>query len=465
MAQIDRSEGLVGNTGIKAPCQLASQTNMVLTGEQVIDGVQSNGSRVLLMGQLDSTKNGVWVTSTSAWIRATDFDGAYDVGSGTLVTVSSGSAFGKTQWMVSTADPITIGSTGLSFSKVVAFDLATSGSANVGPPSGGDDYPAYAAAIASLPSSGGFITVPSGAFILNTNPTWGTKNIVWNISPGASFTGTGTGLNKFPTAATNGYNIASGLFIQTQNATFPFGFAATNGLIVENLAPPTSTGASVAIYCAASGSSSNVNAHVWALNPLITAKPGAAGDYQCIEIDVNNYSGGTATTKGIAISGLGTNNIDIGIEIVRGDSTRYVNGINVDYCINGININNNGNSLSSGVSINFTPVANTLISGRQIANAVDSIFLLRKTDTTPSGYFFRGVDAANSSTLCYIDVAGNIKGSLILGANLRATSAAIAANAGEFAIGATTAGSAGAVSEYLICYLGGSVRKLALLAA
>ena len=39
MSQIDRTEGLVGNTGIKAPVRCATTANITLSGYQTIDGV------------------------------------------------------------------------------------------------------------------------------------------------------------------------------------------------------------------------------------------------------------------------------------------------------------------------------------------------------------------------------------------------------------------------------------------
>jgi hypothetical protein len=55
--------------------QLASTINIAsLSGEQTIDGVLTSNSRVVLAGQTTSSQNGVWVTGSGAWTRATDYN-------------------------------------------------------------------------------------------------------------------------------------------------------------------------------------------------------------------------------------------------------------------------------------------------------------------------------------------------------------------------------------------------------
>lgn len=193
MAQVDRSEGLVGNTGIKAPADLATTGNITLTGEQTIDGVLTSGSRVFVRANTDSSENGIWVSDTGAWSRALDFDGQYDVSQGTLITVGQGVTLGGSIWRVTTANPITIGTTGLSFSRFIVGDSSTltflqSGSGSVSrllqdkvreiemsvTDKGAvlnettDDYLAIMDAINSLPARGGVIRVPGVAAIDTT---------------------------------------------------------------------------------------------------------------------------------------------------------------------------------------------------------------------------------------------------------------------------------------------------------
>lgn len=118
MAQTDRTAGLVGNTAIKTPVRVATTADITLSGEQTIDGVACvSGDRVLVKNQATASENGIWVVDTGEWSRAADFDGVRDVTNGTLVHVTSGTAGAGTVWKQVAADPLTIGTSSLSFSK------------------------------------------------------------------------------------------------------------------------------------------------------------------------------------------------------------------------------------------------------------------------------------------------------------------------------------------------------------
>lgn len=114
MSQTDRLVGLVGGLAIKAPCRAVGTANVVLSAEQTVGGVALiTGDRVLLIGQTDATANGIYVVDTGSWSRAPDFDGAYDVISGTLVPVFTGALY--SQYVLSNVGTITIGTAALTF--------------------------------------------------------------------------------------------------------------------------------------------------------------------------------------------------------------------------------------------------------------------------------------------------------------------------------------------------------------
>lgn len=113
--QTDRTAAYVGNTGIKAPVICAAGTNIILAGEQTIDGVLTSSDRVLVFGQTDPTQNGIYVSDSGTWDRALDFDGPFDIQQGTMVKICQGATYGLNIGEVTTADPITIGSTALTF--------------------------------------------------------------------------------------------------------------------------------------------------------------------------------------------------------------------------------------------------------------------------------------------------------------------------------------------------------------
>lgn len=117
MTQVNRSEGLVGNTAIKAPCRLASTVNVAtLNGLLTIDGVvTAAGDRVLLTAQTSGVDNGIYVVDTGDWDRAQDCDGSLDLVFGSLVKVNAGTANSGFWYVTTTTDPIIVGSTSIAF--------------------------------------------------------------------------------------------------------------------------------------------------------------------------------------------------------------------------------------------------------------------------------------------------------------------------------------------------------------
>ena len=112
----DRVSGALSSLAIKAPCRVATTANITLNGLQTIDGVTVvQDDRVLVKHQTSSVNNGIYIADSGDWVRAPDFDGSYDVANGTLIQVNYGTAGLKTQWSLSATDPITIGTTSISF--------------------------------------------------------------------------------------------------------------------------------------------------------------------------------------------------------------------------------------------------------------------------------------------------------------------------------------------------------------
>jgi hypothetical protein len=87
-----------------AAVELVSTTNITLSAEQVIDGVTTSGNRVLVVGQTDPVENGIYVTASGAWSRASDANGSgeIEVGSAMYVTGVQGTGVG------SVSDTITV---------------------------------------------------------------------------------------------------------------------------------------------------------------------------------------------------------------------------------------------------------------------------------------------------------------------------------------------------------------------
>lgn len=103
---------------IKASVQAATTANITLSGAQTIDGVSVvAGNRVLVKNQTTGADNGIYVAAAGAWARSTDADTSAEVTSGLYTFVEGGSTQGNGSWILTTANPITLGSTALTFTQ------------------------------------------------------------------------------------------------------------------------------------------------------------------------------------------------------------------------------------------------------------------------------------------------------------------------------------------------------------
>lgn len=112
----------------KQSVRVATTADITLSGLQTIDGVSVQaGDRVLVKNQSTAAQNGIYVAASGAWTRATDADSDAEVTSGMAVMVTEGTTQGDTQWVLTTNDPITLGTTTLSFSQIGASTSYTQG--------------------------------------------------------------------------------------------------------------------------------------------------------------------------------------------------------------------------------------------------------------------------------------------------------------------------------------------------
>lgn len=109
----------------KPSVRVATGSNITLSGTQTIDGkAVVAGDRVLVRAQTTASANGIYVVASGAWTRADDFSatggpgGGASATAGATVFVSEGTAYGNTSWTCTTDDPITLGTTPVTFSQV-----------------------------------------------------------------------------------------------------------------------------------------------------------------------------------------------------------------------------------------------------------------------------------------------------------------------------------------------------------
>lgn len=139
-ATIEYIENVVmGKLDAKDSVHVLADANVTLTGSGnlIIDGVDLGSStatppkRVALTGQTTGSENGVYTYSISGGnytlTRATDFDTDAEVTHGAYFMVTSGTAYSGYEVILTTQDPITLGTTSLDFSKFPSTLSLTAG--------------------------------------------------------------------------------------------------------------------------------------------------------------------------------------------------------------------------------------------------------------------------------------------------------------------------------------------------
>ena len=124
MTSTDRISGLSDTVAFKVPCRVATTAAITLSGLQTIDGVAlATDDRVLVKNQTTASENGIYVASASAWQRDVDFDGVNDAVDGTCVPVASGTTTGQQVWQCVGTNPITPGTTSITFVALLVVGL------------------------------------------------------------------------------------------------------------------------------------------------------------------------------------------------------------------------------------------------------------------------------------------------------------------------------------------------------
>lgn len=111
----------------KASVRVATTANVTLSGTQTIDGVAViAGDRVLVKNQSTGADNGIYVVAAGSWSRATDADSSAEVTAGLFVFVEEGTQ-ADSGWVLASNQPITLGSTTLTFVQFSGAGQITAG--------------------------------------------------------------------------------------------------------------------------------------------------------------------------------------------------------------------------------------------------------------------------------------------------------------------------------------------------
>lgn len=114
---------------VKQSVRAATTANIAtLSGTMTIDNVSLVADdRVLVKNQDTPSQNGIWVVKAGTWVRAADADSDAEVTSGLFTFVEEGTANGNAGFVLTTDNPITVGTTGLVFAQFSGAGQVTAG--------------------------------------------------------------------------------------------------------------------------------------------------------------------------------------------------------------------------------------------------------------------------------------------------------------------------------------------------
>jgi hypothetical protein len=107
-------DGAINGISWHTAVLVATTANITLSGEQTIDGVTTSGSRVLVKNQTSAAQNGIYVSGSGAWTRATDMNAWSEVPAA-AVFVQSGTANADLGFVSTAITGGTLGTTSIPF--------------------------------------------------------------------------------------------------------------------------------------------------------------------------------------------------------------------------------------------------------------------------------------------------------------------------------------------------------------
>ena len=116
-------DGVAQGLDIKASCRVATAAAGTLATSfaagQVVDGITLVAAdRILIKNQVTGADNGIYtVNSSGAPTRSTDADTSAEVTNGMFTFIEEGTVNGSTSWVLTTPNPITLGTTALTFTQ------------------------------------------------------------------------------------------------------------------------------------------------------------------------------------------------------------------------------------------------------------------------------------------------------------------------------------------------------------
>jgi hypothetical protein len=258
------TKGYVDSTAIgldvKLSVRVATTANIDLTTDlengDILDGVTlATGNRVLVKNQTNETQNGIYVVAASGVAsRSEDANSDAEVTAGLFTFVEEGTVNGNTGFVLTSDNPITLGSTNLVFSQFSGVGTFTAGA--------GLTLTGTAFSVDVTPSAG-------NASLINTG---GAVEVKVNTNDGLEVTENGLGINNG-----TGLTFASGALV----------FDTSNGYGVRKLAFSVGDGTLTSIVVNHALGTRDVTVHIY----------DNASPYAQVEADVEHTDTNNITVK------------------------------------------------------------------------------------------------------------------------------------------------------------------------
>jgi hypothetical protein len=187
----------------KQTARVITTANVTLSGgaPATVDGTSlALANRVLVTAQTTGTENGIYeVTvvgsgSNGTWVRTEDANATGDIKGGTIIMITEGTVYADTQWKLTTDNPITIGSTALTFARNgnAAFGvIAVSGQSDLVSDQIGDTLTLVAGSNVTLTTNAGTDTLTiaagGGGATVSSDTTTNAERLIY---VGSTTTGT-----------------------------------------------------------------------------------------------------------------------------------------------------------------------------------------------------------------------------------------------------------------------------------
>lgn len=365
------ADALVQGLSFKQAVSAATTADIVLSGEQTIDGVVLvAGERVLVKNQDDDTENGIYIVDSSNWVRSTDADTGTEL-VGAYVFVSSGTNNDNTSWAQISPAPITVGSSAIVWNQ---FSGAGSYTAGTGLSVSGTEF--------SLQTP---VTTVNGGTGTNSAPTAG--QVLIGTSSGTftpALIGNGSGIDV---TSGNGAILidntgALSFNTRTGNITLTSGDVTTAlGYTPVNKAGDTMTGS---LIVTGAVTATNTDSSVTLLGGATNGAP------------VTITAVGTGPNTGIDLVTQGAGNATVNGNTILTTASQYVQQI-----VAGSNVTISPIGGSGVVTINATGNVTSLIAG-------DGISVSSSTgDITISNTGVTSVALSDASTLPIFSISGS----------------------------------------------------------